>query len=517
MSRLSFMATLSVLLLALGPDPARAAPAAAKPAAARPAAPKPARPAAPKPAVPVAPAAARPAAPKPAAPVAPAAARPATPKPAAPVAPAAARPAAPAPAPPQPLALGPVVQHVTQTSVTIFWATKVAVNSTLIVTPYGKSGPVKKKTQKGAPLHWHRLTLTGLTPATLYHYEVRDGRGRTHDGSFRTAVGSNQPFTFLVYGDCRTMRDRHLSVVESMLEESAAFAVNTGDLVEDGVKHRLWHRFFRIERPLLRRMPVYPVLGNHELKSSWHRGVAAFRRYFRPPQNGPDKGVVYSFVYGNSLFLVLNSNASFVGTEQTSWATAQLKAAASNPDIRHTFVFLHHGPYASGIHGENDDAQISGLAGAMSAHGVDAVFAGHDHIYERGENDGLRYVISGGCGAPLYPRRKINPYTAWFESATHYVRVAVNGDEVELTALHPGGTIIDHLKFAKRRDAVGKPTRFVTLVDSHPRPMIKDLPRPPDKARRPPARAVKWGLLVGAGALVLLGLLALLVGGRIRR
>jgi hypothetical protein len=178
---------------------------------------------------------------------------------------------------------------------------------------------------------------------------------------------------------------------------------------------------------------------------------------------------------------------------------------------------MHHSPYASGIHGENDDAQIGGLPRILTKYGVDALFAGHDHVYERGEADGLRYIISGGCGAPLYPRRKINDYTAWFESTTHFVRVTVRGDEVEYAALRPGGSLIDSFKYIKRPGVAGTLDRFVTLADSHPRPMKKEDGRWPNKARLPVKSGSSWSNLALAAALVILGLLALYFGRRFRR
>jgi len=417
----------------------------------------------------------------------------------------------------KPLAMGPTVQNVDRTGATLMWGTHTECLGRATVRPTDGEKPEQTVRETGLLRMVHRVRIGGLRPDTHYQYSVRDCVGHWHSGSFRTAVNPDQPFTFLVYGDCRSQRDQHLSVVEAMVEERAAFAVNTGDMVADGAKVRLWYQFFRIERHLLRHLPMYPVLGNHELQGSWARGVAAFRRYFDVPTDGPETGVTYSFVYGNSLFVVLNSNASFVGTTQTAWARALLEAAASNPAIRHIFVFLHHSPYASGIHGENDDAQIAGLPRILTKYGVDALFAGHDHVYERGEADGLRYVISGGCGAPLYPRRKINDYTAWFESTEHFVRVTVRGDEVEYAALRPGGSLIDSFKYVKRPGGAGTPDRFVTLADSHPRPMVVPDGRWPTKKRTPSESESGCSKPVLAATLVLLGLSGLYFARRFRR
>ena len=49
---------------------------------------------------------------------------------------------------------------------------------------------------------------------------------------------------------------------------------------------------------------------------------------------------------------------------------------------------------------------------------VELVLAGHDHIYERGEGGGLKYVITGGAGAPLYRASRPSAGDAAFEAAT---------------------------------------------------------------------------------------------------
>jgi 3',5'-cyclic AMP phosphodiesterase CpdA len=404
------------------------------------------------------------------------------------------------------------------------WETRFPVRGTLRYRPLGRAAPARV-VKAPRPRMIHRIPLSGLKPSTRYRYAVQDSVGRWHPGTFRTAGPREQPFTFLVYGDCRSNFERHRAVVEGMLTEGAAFAVNTGDFVEDGAKPRLWRYFFRAEQPLMRHLAVYAVLGNHELKSSWNRGLAAVRKHFVIPRNGPQRGITYRFEHGNSLFVVLDSNLGFRGDSQTAWATEVLREAAANPRIRHIFVFMHHSPYASGIHGENRDAHRSGLVREMSEQGVDVIFAGHDHVYERGAHQGLRYVVSGGCGAPLYPRRKIHGYTRWFESTAHYVRVSVQGEEVEITALRPDGSIIDNLRYAKRleggstppgrREAPRRP-RFVVLEDAHPRPMPPPLPPAPEVVLGDPPPSRRWVILLAAGALVVLGLLALLAGHRLR-
>lgn len=74
---------------------------------------------------------------------------------------------------------------------------------------------------------------------------------------------------------------------------------------------------------------------------------------------------------------------------------------------------------------------------------VDLVISGHDHAYERGDDHGLRYIVSGGGGAPLYPRDARRGMTVKYAEEYHYVRVDVDTSRVRFTTLRPDGSAID--------------------------------------------------------------------------
>ena len=59
----------------------------------------------------------------------------------------------------------------------------------------------------------------------------------------------------------------------------------------------------------------------------------------------------------------------------------------------------------------------------MVEKGVKLVLTGHIHSYDDAVRDGVRYIITGGAGAPLYPE----PNRPAFH---HYIRVTVKGEEI---------------------------------------------------------------------------------------
>ena len=69
----------------------------------------------------------------------------------------------------------------------------------------------------------------------------------------------------------------------------------------------------------------------------------------------------------------------------------------------------------------------------FEGNGVQLVFAGHDHAYERTIIHGITYVVSGGGGAPLYGQRQLkNPKSLVFKEVYHFVQVDVTSENLSL-------------------------------------------------------------------------------------
>ena len=335
---------------------------------------------------------------------------------------------------------GPYLQNVSATSVTVMWES--AKRSAGTVRVLSKQPIVRHSEADDI----HEVVVTGLSPGKRYRYEV-ESNGQTRRGEFATAPKAGMPFAFLVFGDSRSRPASHSRVVQRIRREVADFILGTGDMVDDGSKEYQWQRFFDIERSLLKHNVMFPSVGNHDRQG---RGRTAdnYRKYFSLPENSPDPERYYAFTYGNARFLVLDSNTySFALTDQTAWIEQQLQAARLDKVIDHIFVSMHHPPYSISLHGGQRQLRHAWTP-LFERYGVAAVFSGHDHCYERGFKNGVRYFVSGGGGAPLYPRSrrpsKIDlAVVKYFERVNHYLRVHVFDEFIEVTAIRADGSLIE--------------------------------------------------------------------------
>jgi hypothetical protein len=135
----------------------------------------------------------------------------------------------------------------------------------------------------------------------------------------------------------------------------------------------------------------FPSLGNHD----WYTTNAQpYLDYFTLPGNER----YYDFVWGPAHFFAVDSdsnepNGISSSSTQATWLQTQLAASTSCWNL----VYFHHAPYSSGPHGSNPILQWP-----FQTWGADAVYAGHDHDYERIVLSGFPYFVNGSGGGALY-------------------------------------------------------------------------------------------------------------------
>ncbi|HEY0194146.1 MAG TPA: metallophosphoesterase, partial [Kofleriaceae bacterium] len=365
---------------------------------------------------------------------------------------------------------GPYLQNLAPTSITVMWDLDQPAPARIVV-----EGPGGPRTVEVAAGRVGEATIDQLTPSSRYRYRVEIG-GQQWPGEFATApaIGAPVPFAFVAMGDTRSGIDAHRRVVERVAQEVPDFVVGTGDMVDEGSHQDQWQQFFAIEQPLLRDNVLFPSVGNHD-RQGRGRTADSYRSLFAVPDNGGDGERYYAFSYATARVLVLDSNEySFALTDQTAWLERELIAARQDRRVHHIFVVMHHPPYSISLHGGSVDLRERWTP-LFEKYGVAAVFSGHDHVYERAEHNGLHYFVTGGGGAPLYPRAP-NPRPLDVEAVKklervfHYLRVTVTGARIEVTAVRIDGTVIETTAWT---DAMPEPEAApaVTAVTAAPAEM----------------------------------------------
>ncbi|MCX7681143.1 MAG: metallophosphoesterase family protein [Anaerolineae bacterium] len=342
----------------------------------------------------------------------------------------------PSPPPPPPraahisLVRGPYLQSVTANSVIVVWETDVAAPGEVV---YGETLSDMMRISDPTVSTRHVLTLTGLAPYTRYHYRIEsEGFSLGEERMFHTAAGPEQTaFRFVVFGDTRTQHDMHRRVVQGIVAQKPDFVLHTGDLVEYGAEKGQWDIFFEIEGELMEQAPLFPVLGNHEGN---HRHY--FDLFYLP---GNERW--YAFDYGNARFVGLQVDgfADYApGSEQYLWLQETLAANTQE----WLFVYFHIPPYTS-TQDNYEESVRQALTPLFERYGVDIVFSGHKHNYERNEVGDITYLVTGGGGAPLYPMHQREPTQVAFAMAYHFVLIELEGTRLRATAISDSGEVLD--------------------------------------------------------------------------
>lgn len=332
---------------------------------------------------------------------------------------------------------GPYIQSLSARSVVVRWEGSEPATGSVTVMGAGVIAKLRAG-QSEEPALFHSIQVDDLTPGSTYRYAAAANDAKSGDGTFTTPKDEDGTFVFQVYGDNRNDHVAHAAVVGAMRARPASFAVHTGDMVAAGNNPADWATFFRVEGSMLRDRCVFACVGNHELVG----GPAAFMRYFHPDRLEPGT-LAYSTRWGNSRFFLLNAFSTLRQGKERAWLEGALLAADTEEGIVHRFLVLHQGPASSGPHGPGAHFD-EGLSSLLRRHHITMIFAGHDHLYERGERDGLRYIISGGAGAPLYAvKAEKSPPTQAAESAHHFVEVQIEGAKVVTRALRKDGSLMD--------------------------------------------------------------------------
>jgi hypothetical protein len=162
------------------------------------------------------------------------------------------------------------------------------------------------------------------------------------------------------------------------------FVIMMGDNMYGGEKPEDFkEKFEDVYKPILDRgVKFYASLGNHD---------EAKQRFYANFNMGGEE--YYRFNVEGVSFYALNSN--YMEKKQIEWLEREL----SNDGAKWKIPFFHHPPYSSGgKHGSSTSLRKI-VEPIFVKYGVDVVFTGHEHFYERIKpQQGIYYFITGAGG-----------------------------------------------------------------------------------------------------------------------
>lgn len=251
----------------------------------------------------------------------------------------------------------------------------------------------------------HRVTLSGLQPATNYVYKCGSTLGWSKQFSFRTANSSaNWPIRVAVYGDLGITNARILPTLQMNVEKQLYDAViHVGDLAYDMHEKNgeVGDEFMQQIEPVAANVPYMVCPGNHEQAYNFSH----YRERFTMPGNS--ENLFYSFDLGPAHFISIDSEAYYYLNygkspliNQFDWLVKDLKEA-NQPENRKKrpwiIVYGHKPMYCSNVW--KDDCAFKaakvrvglpeknwyeyGLEELFYKAGVDLELWGHQHAYER--------------------------------------------------------------------------------------------------------------------------------------
>jgi predicted MPP superfamily phosphohydrolase len=247
-------------------------------------------------------------------------------------------------------------------------------------------------------------------------------------------AGALPAVRFGVIGDNGTADRPQADVASQMIKLRAATAYDFVLMVGDNMYVRADQTGYAqaFEQPykglLDAGVRFFAVLGNHD--------DANELRYPAFNMNGQR---YYTFARDHVRFIALDTNA--LDAKQLAWFEATLQASREPWKI----VYFHHPLYSNGSrHGSNVELRVE-LEPLLVRYGVNAVFSGHDHHYERFKpQKGVTYFVAGSGGKLRKGGVERSPLTAAaFADEQAFMLVEIVGDELWFKAMSRTGKVID--------------------------------------------------------------------------
>ena len=301
----------------------------------------------------------------------------------------------------------------------------------------------------------HFVDVQGLKPGVSYVYRFKDASGRVSAVHELLWPNTAKPYSFIFLTDPQGVNQADYAVYGDALQrafteaDNPAFAVVTGDMVDQGNNLDQWNMFFNASSSIFSKLPFMAVAGNHEKYND--SSLINYRTYLGLPENGTAglSESSYSFETNDALFMVMNTQESI--QPQLDWMQQKVSTSTKKWKI----VLMHRGLY-SGFYDESELRKL--IAPAFDKMGIDLVLNGHDHTYLRttmkagvktSPGNGTTYVTGGSSADKYYDAAQ----RSWTEvlydtNKPVFTVLKVLSDRISVVSYHvDNGVTVEHDRF----------------------------------------------------------------------
>lgn len=329
----------------------------------------------------------------------------------------------------------------------------------------------------GVTTYIHTAAVTDLKPGTAYEYRVGAGDKRSSWQSFHTAQGHD--FKALIFPDSQSSDYSVWAATAQpawQRNQDAQFFINMGDLVDNGQDHYQWNAWFDVVGDMIARIPVVPLLGNHETyDKDWKvRMPEAYLHLFALPRIDREKyqNQFYSFDYGDVHFVVLNTQSQELSDFEPSLdedEVAWFKEDMAKTTKKWKVVLMHKDPLQYGF-ANRPEPREEGFSPEgrlwmplFDQYGVDAVLSAHLHTYrDRGhirnfqrDESGPLYLITGVAGNVQYPglwkQHSLDEYVAPQPETDNYMTLEATDDSLTFRSFLPDGQLLEEKSISSHK------------------------------------------------------------------
>ena len=329
----------------------------------------------------------------------------------------------------------------------------------------------------GVTTYIHTAAVSDLKPGTAYEYRVGAGDKRSDWQSFHTAQGHD--FKALIFPDSQSSDYSVWAATAQpawQRNQDAQFFINMGDLVDNGQDHYQWNAWFDVVGDMIARIPVVPLLGNHETyDKDWKvRMPEAYLHLFSLPRIDREKyqNQFYSFDYGDVHFVVLNTQSQELADFEPSLdedEVAWFKEDMAKTTKKWKIVLMHKDPLQYGF-ANRPQPREEGFSPEgrlwmplFEQYGVDAVLSAHLHTYrDRGhirnfqrDESGPLYLITGVAGNVQYPglwkQHSLDKYVAPQPETDNYMTLEATDDSLTFRSFLPDGQLLEEKSISSHK------------------------------------------------------------------